>query len=70
MRPATDTTTDLQLRWLRLKRHLRSCAASARALRDAARVLSTASGHEPGVTLPMRSRLCRARSAREARRAA
>ena len=27
----------LHLRWLKLKRHLRSCNASTRALRDAAR---------------------------------
>ncbi len=37
MRP-NDTTT-LRLRWLRLKRHLRSTSTSARALRDAARAL-------------------------------
>jgi hypothetical protein len=36
-------TTALQLRWLRLKRHLRSTSTSARALRDAARAL----GGEP-----------------------
>ena len=49
MRP-TDTTT-LQLRWLRLKRHLRSTSTSARALRDATRVMN-------GETLPGRRRLC------------
>ena len=39
MRP-NDTTTTLQLRWLRLKRHLRSTSTSARALRDAARAMN------------------------------
>jgi len=33
----TNNTTALQLRWLRLKRHLKSTSTSARALRDAAR---------------------------------
>ena len=47
MRP---TTTTLQLRWLRLKRHLRSTSTSTRALRDAARAL----GAEPA----RRRRLC------------
>ena len=46
-----DTTTTLQLRWLRLKRHLRSTSTSARALRDAARAMN-------GETLPERRRLC------------
>ena len=39
MRP-NHTTTTLQLRWLRLKRHLRSTSTSARALRDAARAMN------------------------------
>jgi hypothetical protein len=42
---------DLHLRWLRLKRHLRSCNTSARALRDAAR----AAGGE----VALRRLLCR-----------
>ena len=46
----TDTTT-LQLRWLRLKRHLRSTSVSARALRDAARA-------ENGEPFRVRRRLC------------
>jgi len=50
MRPNT-TTAPLQLRWLRLKRHLRSTSTSARALRDAARAMSD----EP---TPLRRRLC------------
>ncbi len=58
MNTATKTKTDLQLRWLRLRRHLRSCSDSTRALRDAARVLS-----EPTPALfasaPSRDRLCR-----------
>jgi hypothetical protein len=41
--------TALQLRWLRLKRHLRSTSTSARALRDAARAMS-------GELLPVRTR--------------
>ena len=44
---------DLQLRWLRMKRHLQSCGDSTRALRDAARALSG----EP-FALPARGRLC------------
>ena len=48
MRPHTNTIA-LQLRWLRLKRHLRSTSTSARALRDAARALEGA---------PVRRRLC------------
>jgi hypothetical protein len=47
----TNDTTALHLRWLRLKRHLKSTATSARALRDAAR----ATGEEP---TPVRRRLC------------
>ena len=39
---------DLHHRWLKLKRHLRSCNTSARALRDAARAMA-----------PSRDRLCR-----------
>jgi len=54
MRTNSDnTTTTLQLRWLRLKRHLRSTSTSARALRDAARVMSG----EPVPARPRR-RLC------------
>ena len=49
MRP-NDTTT-LQLRWLRLKRHLRSTSTSARALRDAARAFN-------GEPVRARRRLC------------
>ena len=49
MRP--NTTTTLQLRWLRLKRHLRSTSTSARALRDAARAMSEEAA-------PVRRRLC------------
>ena len=45
----TNNTTALQLRWLRLKRHLRSTATSARALRDAARAMS-------GDATPVRAR--------------
>jgi hypothetical protein len=50
--------TPLQLRWLRVKRHLRSCNESTRALRDAARVLSvpTPARFE---THPLREHLCR-----------
>ena len=48
MRP---TTTTLQLRWLRLKRHLRSTTTNTRALRDAARAFD---GNLPAV----RRRLC------------
>jgi len=50
MRP-NDTTTTLQLRWLRLKRHLRSTSTSARALRDAARAMN-------GEPVAVRRRLC------------
>ena len=50
MRPDTKAT-DLQLRWLRLKRHLRSTSTSARALRDAARALD-------GEPVRARRRLC------------
>jgi hypothetical protein len=46
-----SNTTALQLRWLRLKRHLKSTSTSARALRDAARAM----GEEP---TPARRRLC------------
>jgi hypothetical protein len=47
MRPSNTTT--LQIRWHRLKRHLRSMTTSARALRDAARFVN---GEPP------RRRLC------------
>lgn len=43
----------LQLRWLRLKRHLRSCNESTRALRDAARAQSVST---PAL---LQERLCR-----------
>ena len=49
MRPTTPTT--LQLRWLRLKRHLRSTNTSTRALRDAART-------PDGRIAPVRRSLC------------
>jgi hypothetical protein len=58
MRP-NSKQADLQLRWLRLKRHLRSTSTSARALRDAARALSAMAPTAVGVPLPARSRLCR-----------
>ncbi len=45
------TTTTLQLRWLRMKRHWRSLNASARAARDADRVIAAHA--------PTRDRLCR-----------
>ena len=47
----TYDKTTLQLRWLRLKRHLRSLDASPRALRDFHRALS-------GQPLARRRRLC------------
>jgi hypothetical protein len=48
----------LQLRWLRMKRHLRSCNESTRALRDAAKALSAPT---PALfeTHPLREHLCR-----------
>jgi hypothetical protein len=49
MRP--HNTTTLQLRWLRLKRHLRSTSTNARALRDAARAMN-------GEPVRARRRLC------------
>jgi hypothetical protein len=57
------TPAPLQLRWLRLKRHLRSCNESTRALRDAARAQSAAplSVFE---THPIREHLCRSSHAR------
>ncbi|HXJ35999.1 MAG TPA: hypothetical protein VMS22_18355 [Candidatus Eisenbacteria bacterium] len=58
MKPQTPKT-ELQLRWLRLRRHLRSCNTSARALRDASRALSATSETDVGIVLPARSRLCR-----------
>ena len=59
MRSISNNTTALQLRWLRLKRHLRSTSTSARALRDAARAMS-------GEPTPVRTRrsLCSGRPAR------
>jgi hypothetical protein len=51
---------EMHLRWLRAKRHLRSCSARARALRDAARALSA-----PTLpAAPARGRLCRDASCR------
>jgi hypothetical protein len=46
---------DLHLRWLRAKRHLRSCSASARARRDAARAIS----NPTPIAAPARGWLCR-----------
>ena len=43
--------TDLHHRWLRWKRHLRSCAVSARALRDADRALAAAAANAAAVAL-------------------
>jgi hypothetical protein len=48
----------LQLRWLRLKRHLRSCNESTRALRDAARAQSAAPAAS-FETHPVQEHLCR-----------
>jgi len=53
---------DLHLRWLRLKRHLRSCAVSDRALRDAERALAAAAANAAAlapVALAVRRYLCR-----------
>ena len=55
--------TDLHHRWLRWKRHLRSCAVSERALRDADRALAAAAANAAAVTLATpvaRGFLCRA----------
>jgi len=49
----TTMRHDMHLRWLRLKRHLRSVDTSARALRDAARATGS-----------VRSSLCRPSPAR------
>jgi len=51
--------SDLHLRWLRLKRHLRSCAVSGRALRDADRALAAAAANAAAVALTPRGYLCR-----------
>ncbi|MCW5890753.1 MAG: hypothetical protein KIT14_09385 [bacterium] len=51
--------TDLERRWLRLKRHLRSCNQSARALRDAARAMQATATLPPLPFAPERSWLCR-----------
>jgi hypothetical protein len=51
---------DLQLRWLRLKRHLRSCSESTRALRDAARAMSSPTDV---TSAPVRRSLCHIRNA-------
>ncbi len=50
---AAKKTAALQLRWLRLKRHLRSCNDSTRALRDAARAQSMIT------PAPLQEPLCR-----------
>jgi len=47
---------DLHHRWLKLKRHLRSCSTSTRALRDAARALSRGSLCRLAAWLPPRAR--------------
>jgi hypothetical protein len=54
----TKPLTELERRWLRLKRHLRSCNQSARALRDAARAMQAAAPIPP-FPVPERSSLCR-----------
>lgn len=54
---ANKKSPALQLRWLRLKRHLRSCNESTRALRDAARAQSV-----PPV--PFQDSLCRSSAVR------
>jgi hypothetical protein len=51
---------DLHLRWLRAKRHLRSCSASARALGDAARAVSSPTS----LAAPARGWLCRSAACR------
>jgi len=54
--------SDLHLRWLRMKRHLRSCAVSDRALRDADRALAAAAANAAAlalVALTQRGHLCR-----------
>jgi hypothetical protein len=54
--------TDLHHRWLRWKRHLRSCAVSERALRDADRALAAAAANTAAVALAApssRGFLCR-----------
>jgi hypothetical protein len=43
--------TDLNHRWLRWKHHLRSCAVSERALRDADRALAAAAASAAAVAL-------------------
>ena len=48
--------TDLHHRWLRWKRHLRSCAVSDRALRDADRALAAAAANAAAVALAIPSR--------------
>lgn len=56
---APKPLTDLERRWLRLKRHLRSCNQSARALRDAARAMQAAGPLSPLPVVLERSSLCR-----------
>jgi PleD family two-component response regulator len=53
--PEDTMRHDLHLLLLRLRRHLRSCNTSTRALRDAARVMAV----DSLTGLPFRSRLCR-----------
>ena len=54
--------SDLHLRWLRVKRHLRSCTVSDRALRDADRALAAAAANSAAlaaVAFMSRGHLCR-----------
>ena len=54
--------TELHHRWLRWKRHLRSCAVSERALRDADRALAAAAANAAAVAVAIpaaRGFLCR-----------
>jgi hypothetical protein len=54
--------TERHHRWLRWKRHLRSCAVSDRALRDADRALAAAAANAAAVALATpipRGFLCR-----------
>ena len=48
----------LHLRWLRLKRQLRSCTENTRALRDPARAMAIQAAL-PVAALPFRDCLCR-----------
>lgn len=54
--------SDLHHRWLRMKRHLRSCAVSDRALRDADRALAAAAANTArtaSMVVEPRGHLCR-----------